>query len=603
MLKRYWPALVGLVYLLYRLSFTAEGANWFLFVVVFLAELFGLLRFMTVMSLTGRRVGVDSSPTTEPSPDASVLVVISDEPGSEARSAVLAARLVRHKNDLVVVDRDGRLDVMQMCDRLGVRRVAGDGEQDLASLVNQAMGFASTHYWLIVPGDVVVLPDVLEVTVPAMADEHVAVVRPRVERTNARSSEGYGGYGQDWIRDEHMTAMFDASGADMPWWPGLCLVRRAALLESDGVAGTTSSGFTLETGARLQKLGWDVRDLPVVVGRRLAVHSDRRLLHRWARDLHEQLTLLERPDSPVTRDYVSGWRQRAYLNADFQLAASLQRIALLAVLATTAFTGLTPVGGSPVALSVLFVAWHASALTMRWQTFGKRFVPWFSTDLRLMATNVVVGTASRFGRPLRSDLLDDAPGEKQRRTLMTALPVVFGLGALVAGFSLFGVQRTGFQVSVTVVFCLIVAAAAIEARVALREEHGRRMYRASQKLEVRASLTTLAVTGVSPRGLDLVSPKHLVPGSKLRVSFALPRVDDDPIGMEVLTSVKRSWPAGDGYQAFAQFHLLDENQMDRVLEYVSVVAGAQALRSGDQFGQSVGSLALDASASEVAEDE
>ena len=601
-MKRYWPVALGLIYLFYRLSFTAAGANGFLFVAVFLAELFGLLRLIAVLSLTGRRIPVTTDPAIVESPDASIIVLITDEPESEVRSTVLSARLVRGKKDLVVIDQRDRLDVMQLCQRLDVRRVAGGGDRRLGKLVNSAMGVSTTAYWLIVPGDVVLLPDVLQVTAVAMRDERVAVVRPRVERTNARSSEDYGGYGQDWVRDEHVTAVFDESDAVMPWWPGVSLVRRGALLDIDGVA-TVDGGFTLETGARLQSRGWHVEDLPVVVGRRLAVRTDRRLLHRWSRDLYEQLSMLERPDSPIVRDYVSGLRQRAYLFVDFYLAASLQKTVLLVALLFSAVTGALPASGSAPLLALLFTAWHASSIWARWHALRKGFAPWFSSDLRLLTTNAVVGWASRVRRPLNNDLVDPAPGESQRRVLMNVLPVVFGLAALVSGLSLFGQDNTQFEVGVIVAFCLLVAATAIDARLALRERQGRRSFRAQEELEVRASLTSLAVVGVSVSGIDLLSAQRMVPGSRVRVSFALPRVDQEPQEMNVFTTVKRVDETAAGWRAYAQFHLLSANEMDRLLEYVAVISGVSSLRTAAEPGVQAAGSAIEASAFEVAEDD
>lgn len=72
-------------------------------------------------------------------PDGDVIIVVTDEPASEVRAALLSARLVRGYNDLLIIDRDDRPDVAELAERLDLKRVVGGAVPDLGILIDQAI--------------------------------------------------------------------------------------------------------------------------------------------------------------------------------------------------------------------------------------------------------------------------------------------------------------------------------------------------------------------------------------------------------------------------------------------------------------------------------
>jgi cellulose synthase (UDP-forming) len=274
----------GAVYLCWRLAFTWQGANPVMFFLLLAAEAFGFLRVFMETSMFGEPRPEVRTPEKTLAPDGDVIVVVTDEPTSEVRAAVLSARLISGYNNLRIVDRDDRPDVAQLAQRLGLTRIVGGFGADLGVLIDKAMDECTSLFSLLMPADVVVLPDILEVTAGAFDDPEIAVVACRVENANALDLVDFGGYGEHRRRDELMLGALDEAGA-LPWWPGMAVVRRSAIREIDGMS-RGRQGVTLSTGVRLQAAGWRIADVPVVVARRLAPWNDDRHLHRWARDLH-----------------------------------------------------------------------------------------------------------------------------------------------------------------------------------------------------------------------------------------------------------------------------------------------------------------------------
>ena len=113
---------------------TAEGAHPVMFFLLLAAEAFGVLRFWMEQSLLGPTRPPTRTPELGLAPDADVVVVVTDEPESEVRAAVLSARLVRGYREIRIVDRDDRPEVRVLADRLGIARVKGGWKADVGEL-------------------------------------------------------------------------------------------------------------------------------------------------------------------------------------------------------------------------------------------------------------------------------------------------------------------------------------------------------------------------------------------------------------------------------------------------------------------------------------
>lgn len=569
---------MGVVYLGYRLAFTLDGADPVLFFLLFAAEAFGVLRLGMEMSVIGSPRPASDAPETGPAPDADVVVVVTDEPASEVRAAVLSARLTRGYGKLVVVDRDDRPDVAELCQRLGLERVVGSAEADLGRLIDQALARCESLLTLMVPADVVVMPDALEVSAGAFADPRVAVVVSRIEQTNATHFIDYGGYGQDRIRDELMVDKLDGEDDALPWWPGMAVVRRTAIEDIGGMSSGRNS-VTLATGVRLQAGDWKLTDVPVVVARRLAPWSDDRHLHRWARDLHERLSVLVDKDAPRRNEHSTRLSRRAYRLADLHVGRSIQRLVLVGVLFATIFTSALPMAADPLVLMPLWGAWQGSSYLLRRKAYAPvGFVPWFSNDLRLLCTNLAVAVRALPGRALKTDLVEPAPGRRARTVLFTGLQVAVVLTLTVFGLGLVRPAHGDFVTLSTLFLCVWLWVMVLQARSDLKLRQHRQNFRTSEELEVFASETRMGVIGVSPFGINVVSAIALKPDEKMRVAFGLPQPDGTTSRIDVATSVRRAGRLGDHHVAYLRFAHLSDDQMDRITEYCSVVAAHRSLR-------------------------
>ena len=577
-LVRLGALVVGGAYLAWRLLFTWQGADPLLFAILLAAEAFGIVRFAGETSLYGPTRPATRTPVLGIAPDADVVVMVTDEPASEVRAAVLSARLVHGYRSVLVVDRDDRLDVRELAERLGIERVVGGPGADLGDLVDEAITRGGSLFALLVPADVVVMPDVLEVVAPVFDEPNVGVVVCRVENTNAAHDTDFGGYGEDLVRDTLLLDRLDTAG-ELPWWAPMAVVRRSALAEAGGM-GTGRRGVTLETGVRLQAAGWRITDVPVVAARRLAPWTDDRHLHRWARSLHERLALLVDRDAPLWGPHSSRLGRRVHLMAAVTAGRAVQRIALLGVLLATLFGGGLPVAAPA---SVFALAWGAStvaSVAVRWALLRPiGFTPWIVGDLRLLTTDLVVAARALRGREL-GDLTDPAPGRKARSVVLAGLQ--FGLIAVIGLFGT-GIVRPAHGDVVTLA-CLGAAAwlwvMALLARSGLRVGQQRQGFRTREELDVVLADAVIRVVGLSPFGIDVRTARPLHEGERVRVRLALPQVDGSTYQFDTSTTVRRCRAAGEGYESYLRFEVLADEVADRVTEYGAVVAGHAALRDG-----------------------
>ena len=578
---RFAALAAGSAYLLYRALMTSSGADPVLFVLLLVAEAFGVIRLGMELSLIGSPKPATRSPQLDPALEADVVVVVTDEPASEVRAAVLSARLVDGCRTLAVVDLGNRVDVADLCQRLKIPRLAGTSTADLGELTDIALDHCPSPFVLLLPADVVVMPDVLRASAGAFTDQEIAVVVSRIEETNASTIVDHAGYGEDRIRAELMIDRLERDDA-LPWWPGMAIVRRAAL---DAVGGMSRGrrGITLATGVRLQAAGWRIVDVPVVAARRLAPWNDDRHLHRWARVLHERLALLVDGEAPRRNPYTTRASLRVYRLADLYIARALQRLTLIAVLLTTMYTSALPMVADVRTLVPLWAAWQGSSLLARWVAFRPvGFVPWAVNDFRLLTTGLVVAWRALRRAPLDNDLADPAPGRRSRSVLLAGLLVVFGCTAL--AFVL-GIVRPAHSDSVTFVtlgLSVWVMVVVFQARTGLRERQIRQSYRSFEELDVYTAAGYLGVIGVSPFGLDVVSAKTLKLNANVRIGFRLPQPDGSTVPIEVSTVVMRSARDGDHSVAYLRFHQLDDQRMDRITEYVSF-STVLRIASGNSF--------------------
>ncbi len=569
--------LTGVTYLAWRAVFTWSGAHPVLFFLLLIAEAFGFVRLHMETSLIGPIRPETRTPEKTIAPDADVIVVVTDEPASEVRAAVLSARLITGYNNLRIVDRDDRPDVAALASRLKLRRVAGGFEADLGDLIDKAMDECTSLFSLLMPADLVVMPDILEVAAGAFDNPEVGIVACRIQNTNAVHSIDFGGYGEDRRRDELMSSKLDDADA-LPWWPGMAVVRRSAVREIGGMSNGRQ-GVTLATGVRLQAAGWKITDVPVLVARRLAPWSDDRHVHRWARDLHERLSVLVDKEAPRRNPHSSRLSRRAYRTADLAVGRSIQRLVLIGILFSVLFTSSLPMVAEPLVLLPLWGAWMGSSVLLRRVAYSPiGFHSWISNDLRLLATDLAVAFRALRGKPLDRDLVDPAPGRKARQILLVGLQISLSAAVAVYGMGVLRPPHGDFVTLSSLAIAGWLWIMTFQSRSALKLRQVRQSFRTFDELKVLASDGQMGVIGVSPFGLDVVSKKPLEIGAKVRIAFALPQIDGSSVRFDCPTSVRRSSRDGNHHVAYLRFAHLGDLEVDQITEYCSVVAGHQELR-------------------------
>ena len=567
----------GALYIVWRAAFTWSGAHPALFGALLLAEIFGLLRLAIELALTSPPSRPPPEVSFRDAPECDVIVVVTDEPASEVRAAVLSARAINSRADVVIVDLDDRHDVAALAQRLELKRVSGRGSPDMGELMTRALVCGRAPYVTILPGDVVVMPDVVDLTVSAFDDPQTAAVVGRIEATNASHSTDYGGYGALRVREQLITPRLDAQNAE-PWWHGVSVIRRGALEEVGGFAPGVGR-VELASGVRLQVGGWRMADVPVVVARRLASWNGSRHTHLWSRDFYERLSLLRRRDVSWKSGRLTPPMRLIYRQAWIDALRPLYWTTLFAVL----LASLLGVGLPLVAPGALFVSFFlvksALGVIARWRsTRSVGFVPWVTTDLRLLTTDLAVGWRAVSRKPLRSNLVDDAPGERIRPKILLSAQAALILVLVAYGSGAVRAPYGDIAMAVLLASAFWLCVAVHNARSSFRHRQMRQGFRASEELEVLAADSKVAVIGLSPFGVDVVSSTPLQVGQAVRLTIALPRADGSITRFDTATAVRRASPEDGHHVAYLRFAQMNDDEVDLLVEYCAVVAGHHSLR-------------------------
>lgn len=580
--------LAGLAYLGWRLVYTWDGANLVLFVALLLAEAYGLVRAHVELSLMKRARKPRAEVKGRDRVSVDVVVVAHDEPASEIRAAAVSARAVEGCRQVVLLDRFERPELAQMAERLEILRITGSADADVGSLLNRAVGMGSSPLLVMVPGDIVLMPDIATISAPCFDDPEVGVVLGLTEAANAATDVDYDGYGEQRVRDGLVVPSLAHDHA-LPWWNGVSVIRRDAIEEIGGFA-RGDRDVTLATGVRLQVGGWRIDDNGVVIARRLASWSHERHLHRWSRDLKARLDLLRRDDVSWSSTRITPRMRLAYWSPLIEATRGVQRLLLIAVLMATILGFGLPIAAPATVFLGAWTAQMGARLLARWfamRRVGFRY--WIYGDLQLLATELVTAHQVLRGQHEEADLHDPAPGHRSREILhlVIRLALLTGIGSIAIGLR--EVPYGDFGIVAVIVCTAWVLFSVSQADAGLRLRQLRRTFRASESLDVLGD-SDLAVVGVSPFGVDVVSKQRMEVGDRSRVAIALPAADGSVSRFETATIVRRVSKDGGNYVAYLRFSQISDEEMDRVIEYTSVVAGHRAMRADDALRHLAGEL-------------
>jgi cellulose synthase (UDP-forming) len=351
-------ALVALIwgagYLTWRIGWSGEGANPFLFAMLLATELYGIyaLAILTWFSWS-RPVAV--RPEATPGRSVDVYVCTYDEPAEVVMATLAGCRALTYPHTTYLLD-DGRRPEMEVMAELAGARylVRDDNSHAKAGNLNAALPRTEGDLVLMLDADHVPMPDALDALVGYFDDERMALVQTPHDFFNHDSAQHY-------AVGRHEQSLFyrvvcpgkDRHGA-VYWCGSAALINRHALLAIGGVA-TETIAEDFHTTIRLQRGGWISRYHDEVLVQGLAPHDlDGYLLQRdrWARG---NLAVFTLPESPLRARELKPLQRLSYLASLLAYLAPPMRLLLLITLGLVLWTGELPLKISIAALAALWL--------------------------------------------------------------------------------------------------------------------------------------------------------------------------------------------------------------------------------------------------------
>ena len=348
------------VYLTWRVGWSEQHSNLFLWAALLLAEGYGCWNLVMLSWLTW---DIRSGPRPAPTPGRAVDVYICtyDEPLAVLEATLAGCALLDYPHTAYVLDDGHRAEVESLARAWDAHYLTRpDNSHAKAGNINHALTRTEGELVLVLDADHVPLPDALGTLVGYFDDQRVALVQSPHDFSNHDSVQHYdlGRHEQSVFfaaicpgKDRHNSAFWCGSGA---------LIRHAALLEVGGVA-TETIAEDFHTTIKLHRAGWRTHyDERVVVQGRAPHDLAAYLLQRdrWARG---NLAVFTTPESPFRGRGLTARQRLSYLASLTAYFAGPARILILAVLVAVLWTGALPLHIAPLALALL---WAPATLLM-----------------------------------------------------------------------------------------------------------------------------------------------------------------------------------------------------------------------------------------------
>lgn len=351
-------ALIALVwgagYLTWRIGWSGEGANPFLFAMLLATELYGIYALAILTWFSWSRVPA-VRPEVTPGRSVDVYVCTYDEPAEVVMATLAGCRALTYPHTTYLLDDGRRPEMEEMAKLAGARYlIREDNSHAKAGNLNAALPRTEGDLVLMLDADHVPMPDALDALVGYFDDERMALVQTPHDFFNHDSAQHY-------TVGRHEQSLFyrvvcpgkDRHGA-VYWCGSAALINRHALLEIGGVA-TETIAEDFHTTIRLQRGGWRTRYHDEVLVQGLAPHDlDGYLLQRdrWARG---NLAVFTLPESPLRARELRPLQRLSYLASLLAYLAPPMRLLLLVTLGLVLWTGALPLKISIAALAALWL--------------------------------------------------------------------------------------------------------------------------------------------------------------------------------------------------------------------------------------------------------
>jgi cellulose synthase (UDP-forming) len=344
----------GVGYLTWRIGWSGEGANPFLFAMLLATELYGIYALAILTWFSWSRPAA-VRPAATPGRSVDVYVCTYDEPAEVVMATLAGCRALTYPHTTYLLD-DGRRPEMEAMAKLAGAEymVRDDNSHAKAGNLNAALPRTAGDLVLMLDADHVPMPDALDALVGYFDDERMALVQTPHDFFNHDSAQHY-------AVGRHEQSLFyrvvcpgkDRHGA-VYWCGSAALINRHALLAIGGVA-TETIAEDFHTTIRLQRGGWISRYHDEVLVQGLAPHDlDGYLLQRdrWARG---NLAVFTLPESPLRARELKPLQRLSYLASLLAYLAPPMRLLLLVTLGLVLWTGALPLKISVAALAALWL--------------------------------------------------------------------------------------------------------------------------------------------------------------------------------------------------------------------------------------------------------
>lgn len=523
----------GVLYLLWRVGWTFQGANPALYVLLLCIDVLVVARHFVRISVRDSQHGNPRTSDVGMAPIAAVILDVGQEPLVEARVALRACMELRGATSVTVIDRLGRSDIEQLCRGFRVDRRVPSKTRREAHIANEVMNSSSSEIIVVIPASVWTSADAIELAARALNQPHLSSVGVPASCLGGDQTIGTGGY--------PLFPELDRPVAGST--PGVVAIRVDFLRKLGGFLGGNGDfvsrtldsinqglceSVSLGSGIVNRSAPWD-EDLALrrrvdAVGRQQSAREAHRLIEAWA-VVPRTLTLCLPAVVALT-----GW---------LPLVTSVQSAALF---------------GLP-----WFVLAAMSRARMRASDGDRREHHW--SDLR---SGVRTITADFYGL-VRGSSLAIPPGQIAARHLrVVGIIGVLGFVGCFAQLVGLHLNKLSDLAAVSVSLASLVVLACVRDTVWAQSDRERRVLPRS-----RPTQTNETVSGLSPYGADIA--EAFVPGTELafRVSFPQPGRNAWERNITGVVHSQTGESAGSG--SYAQFDL-DTATLDELLYFCGVTS-------------------------------
>ncbi len=591
-------------YLVWRIGWSLQGANPWLWGSLLAAELYG---FWSLLMLTwfGWRIRMPTRPPATLGRSVDVYVCTFDEREAILRATLTGCAALRYPHTTWVLDDGRRPAIRALADEFGAGYLTReDNAHAKAGNINAALPRTNGELVLILDADHVPLPDALDAIVGHFDDPRVALVQTPHDFSNHDSIQHYEvGRHEQSIFYGVVQPGKDRHGAAF-WCGSAGMIQRAALLSIGGVA-TETIAEDFHTTIRLHARGWISRYHDEVLVQGLAPHDLASYLlqrDRWARG---NLAVFRTPESPLRRNGLTRAQHLSYFASLTSYLAGPARVLMLGVLAAVLWTGQLPLHATLLTITVLWLP--ATALSLAAGSgLGRGLQTIADTTHFELLTAEIHGRALRCAiRPGRADFrvtpkesidLGGWAALRQLRLLLlvgavlaTGLSVcLLGDAGLVdwarplPGLARWIVPLLGVIELARVLRTLRVVAGREQLRSAYRTPaQGLAQLRIAGEAGARDLGTTARVVDLSPTGIGLHAPLPLALGSHCDVTVDL----HGALGLERVQlglTVRRCRELPDGWLIGGTLDRPDPETDRHLVEACAIAAPWRRLRGADE---------------------